>query len=132
MNDAERVELVAYKMSRAKETLAEVDLQIKNKLFHTAVNRLYYACFYAVSALLIDNEIKARKHAGVKQMFGLHFVSTGIIDEESGAFYTSIFTKRQKGDYEDFVYFTENEIVALLSPAGKLISRIEEIILKKS
>jgi len=67
MNNAERAELVAYKMLRAKETLAEVDVQIKNKLFHTAVNRLYYACFYAVSALLINDEIKARKHAGVNK-----------------------------------------------------------------
>ena len=80
MNNAQRAELVAYKMSRAKETLAEVEVLIKNKLLHTAVNRLYYACFYAVSALLVNDEIKARKHAGVKQMFGLHFVSTGLID----------------------------------------------------
>jgi len=131
MNNAERAELVAYKMSRAKETLAEVEVQIKNELFHTAVNRLYYACFYAVSALLINDEIKARKHAGVKQMFGLHFVSTGKIEQELGAFYTNIFTKRQKGDYEDFIYFTESEVIALLVPAGKLLSRIEEILLNE-
>ncbi len=131
MNNTERAELVAYKMLRAKETLIEVELQIKNKLLHTAVNRLYYACFYAVSALLIDKEIKARKHAGVKQMFGLHFISTGMIDPSLGAFYTNIFEKRQRGDYEDFVYFTEDEIIALLSPAGKLITRIEEILSTK-
>ena len=128
MNSVERAELVAYKMSRAKETLAEVEVQINNKLFHTAVNRLYYACFYAVSALLLNNEIKARKHSGVKQMFGLHFISTGRINEELGSFYTNIFNKRQKGDYEDFVYFTADEIIDLSIPAGKLISRIEEIL----
>jgi len=61
-------------------------------------------------------------------MFGLHFVSTGIIAQELGAFYTNIFTKRQKGDYEDFVYFTEEEIIALLVPAEKLIARIEEVL----
>jgi uncharacterized protein (UPF0332 family) len=131
MNNAERAELVAYKISRAKETLAEVDTHIKNKVLHTAVNRVYYACFYAVSALLIDKEIKARKHSGVKQMFGLHFIVPGIIDAESGEFYTTIFEMRQSGDYEDFIYFTEDEVTALLAPAGKLITRIEEILLEK-
>ncbi len=78
------------------------------------------------------NEIKARKHAGVKQMFGLYFVSTGLIEQELGSFYTNIFAKRQKGDYEDFVYFTEDEVVTLLVPAGKLIARIEEILFEKN
>lgn len=128
MNSAERAELVTYKIARAKETLAEIDDHIKNQLFHTSVNRLYYACFYAVSALLVSEEISARKHSGVKQMFGLHFILPGIIDEELGAFYTNIFEKRQKGDYEDFVYFSEDEITELLTPARKLIERIEEIL----
>ena len=96
MNNEERAELVGYKMARARETLTEVKLQISNKLFHTAINRLYYACFYAVSALLINNEINARKHSGVKQMFGLHFVSTGLIEDKLGAFYSNIFEKRQE------------------------------------
>ena len=52
MTSSERAELINYKMARAQQTLAEVDLLINNKLFHTAVNRLYYAGFYAVSALL--------------------------------------------------------------------------------
>jgi len=35
--------------------------------------------FYAVTSLLVKNEIKAHRHAGVRQMFGLHFVSKGLI-----------------------------------------------------
>jgi uncharacterized protein (UPF0332 family) len=61
-------------------------------------------------------------------MFGLHFITTGTVDEESGAFYSNIFDKRQKGDYEDFIYFTEEEVIVLLAPARKLIDRIEEIL----
>ena len=131
MTDLERAELVAYKMLRARETLDEVVLQIKNELYHTAVNRLYYAGFYAVSALLINEGISARKHSGVKQMFGLHFIVTGKVDITLGDYYTYIFEKRQKGDYEDFIYFTEDEVTALLVPAGKLYDRINEILMQK-
>lgn len=128
MNNTEKADLVAYKMQRAKEALTEVELQIQNKLLYTAVNRLYYACFYAVSALLVDNEIPAHKHNGVRQMFGTHFIVTGIIEEELGEFYSNILGKRQKGDYEDFIFFTEGEIQALIPSAKRLITRIEEIL----
>ncbi len=128
MNQQENVDYVKYRMTRAKETLKEVEFLVENKLFYTAVNRLYYACFYAVSALLIQNEIKAKKHAGVKQMFGLHFVLTGKIDIASGEFYTYIFEKRQKSDYEDLISFNEAEVKELILPAQKLIKSIEHLL----
>lgn len=128
MNINERADLVAYKMQRAKETLAEIDTHISNSLLHTAVNRIYYACFYAVSALLISREINARKHSGVKQMFGQHFVLPGIVDSSLARFYALIFEMRQSGDYEDFISFTADEVTALVIPAERLIREIESIL----
>ena len=40
-----------YRLQRAKETILEVEVHIQNKFWNTAINRLYYACFYAVEAL---------------------------------------------------------------------------------
>jgi uncharacterized protein (UPF0332 family) len=94
MIEAERNEIVKYRISRAHETLNEIDILIENKLWNTAVNRLYYACYYEVSALLISMKIKTQTHAGIRQMFGLHFVKTGIINKELGKFYSIIFDKR--------------------------------------
>jgi uncharacterized protein len=84
MNQEERQKLVKYRIKKARETFSEVDLHIENKLWNTAVNRLYYACYYAVIALLVDKDIHAQTYSGVRQMFGLHFVKTGIIDKETG------------------------------------------------
>lgn len=70
MNDQERKELVHYRINRAKDTLEEVNIHVENELWNTTVNRLYYACYYAVSALLLQHEIKAQTHAGIRQMFG--------------------------------------------------------------
>jgi uncharacterized protein (UPF0332 family) len=128
MNPEERQELVKYRLNKAKETLKEVDILIKNKLWSTSVNRLYYACYYAVIALLVYSEIKAQTHAGVRQMFGLHFVRTGLIDKDLGKYYSDIFDKRQTGDYDDFVTFTEKEVISLLEPAKQLIFAIEKFI----
>ena len=46
-------DFVNYRIKKANETLDEVDLLIRNHYLNTAVNRLYYACFYAVNALLM-------------------------------------------------------------------------------
>ncbi len=130
MNDQERKELVRYRIARAKDTLDEVHLHVDHKLWSTAVNRLYYACYYAVIALLVSNEITAQTHAGVRQMFGLHFIKSGLIDKELGKFYTDIFDKRQSGDYDDFVHFSKEEVISMISPAKQLIGSIENLLAK--
>lgn len=130
MNQEERHELVKYSITKARETFNEVNLHVENKLWNTAVNRLYYACYYAVIALLIDKDIHAQTHSGVRQMFGLHFVKAGLIDKESGRFYTDIFDMRQTGDYDDYIDFNKEDVLDLIGPANELISKIEILLSK--
>jgi uncharacterized protein (UPF0332 family) len=130
MNQEERQELVKYRINKARETFNEVGLHVENKLWNTAVNRLYYACYYSVIALLINKDIKAQTHSGVRQMFGLHFVKSGLIDKESGKFYTDIFDMRQTGDYDDYIDFNEEDVLDLINPANELISKIEILLSK--
>lgn len=128
MNEQERKELISYRISRAKKTLKEVDLHVNNQLWSTAINILYYAYYYAVIALLVSREICTQTHAGVRQMFGLHFIKPGLIDKELGKFYSDIFDKRQSGDYDDFVDFSREEFISMLSPARKLVDEIERFL----
>ena len=71
LDDKSRCDLVKYRLDRASETLDEA------RLMH--VNRLYYACFYAVNALLLKYGIPAHTHNGTKSMLRLHIVSNGKI-----------------------------------------------------
>ena len=41
MKKEERNELITYRIAKAKTTFKEIDLLISNKLWNTAVNRLY-------------------------------------------------------------------------------------------
>ena len=70
-------ELIRYRLSRAEETLEEARLLAENKNGNAAVNRLYYACFYAVLALLIRDGRYSSKHSGVRALFNIHFVKNG-------------------------------------------------------
>lgn len=128
MTSNERRELVAYRINKSKETFSEIDLLIQNKLWNTAVNRLYYACYYAVIAILIDRKIETLTHSGARQMFGLHFIKSGILEKDIGKFYSQIFDLRQTGDYEDFIDFSQDQVLDLIVPAQQLINQIEAIL----
>ncbi len=130
MKEEERQALVQYRINKAKETFEEIATLSEHRFWNTAVNRMYYACYYAVSALLIDRNIQVQTHTGARRMFGLHFIKTGVIDQELGKFYSSLFNKRQTGDYEDFLDHDQEDVEALIKPARSLINTIEALLTK--
>ena len=114
--------------SKAKNTLAEILILLENKFFRTAANRMYYACYYAATALLINKGIETHTHNGVQTMLGKHFVTNGKIDKSFGKMYRQLFNLRQSGDYEDWVIIEEEDIRQFLDPAEKFIAEIETLI----
>ena len=78
MSDQENQELIQYRFDKALETITEAEFLMKNHFWNNTVNRLYYSCYYAVSALLASVKIYPKTHAGTNQMFSLHFVKQGI------------------------------------------------------
>ena len=131
LNEEERGTIVIYRFQRAKETLVEAKGNIEMGFWHAAANRLYYACYYAVSALLINNGYTARTHNGVFSLFGQYFVTTEIISKEQNKLYRNLFNLRQGGDYQDWVIIEENDIIPLLEPTEKFIVEIEKLIGKR-
>ncbi|GHT19272.1 UPF0332 protein [Bacteroidia bacterium] len=120
--------LVAYRMQRAKETLLEADTLIKGQFYNAAVNRLYYACYYAVIALLSKNGISAQTHQGVKQMFSMNFIVTGKLDKKYASFYSRLFNDRISGDYDDFLQYDEEMIQKIRPLSEEFILAIEAIL----
>ena len=116
--------LMYYRIERAYDTLKEAKYNSNGGFYHAAINRMYYACFYAVIALLLKYDISAQTHQGARAMLGLHFVSKGILSKESGKTFNDLFEKRHSGDYDDFV-FCDQEMVDELYP--KAVIFIEEV-----
>lgn len=103
MSQYQPEDYIKYRFEKAISTINEVETLIEKGFYNTAVNRMYYACFYAVGALLIKHGIIVSSHSGSRQKFGSLFVQTGLIDKESGKLYSELFEKRQKGDYNRFL-----------------------------
>ena len=120
--------LSRYRQERARETLAEIPYLQEQGFYNTAVNRLYYACYYAAMALLTRHHIASGTHAGVKTMLGLHFVSKGLITKESGRTFSNLFDSRQSSDYDDFVYFTAEDVAELYPKAQRFIEEVDSLL----
>lgn len=130
MKKQTKEDLINYRMSKAKTTFAEVDDLVNLKYYNTAINRLYYASFYAVLSLLLFYNLSAKTHAGVRRMFGLHFVSKKIISKNSGKIFSELFEMRIKGDYNDFFDIDKNDVLELIEPTNILIKEIISVINK--
>ena len=120
--------LVAYRLQRAQETLSEIPYLAEKGYYNTAVNRLYYACYYAAVALLLKHGMNPGTHAGVKQMLGIHFVVPGLLPRETGRAYSLLFERRHSSDYDDFDYSSKEEIEELLPKATAFIESIQQLL----
>ena len=121
-------DLVLYRMTRADESLEDARILAKAERWNACVNRLYYACFYAVSALLVMDGLSSSKHAGVRGLFNRQYVKTGKIPKDLARIYNDLFERRQEGDYIDFVSFGESQVLPWISKAEELLGYITKLI----
>lgn len=120
--------LISYRLERSAETMMEAEILLREEHFNATINRLYYACYYAVSALLLQNQIVTQTHNGVKTMLGLHFVASGKLPIITAATYNTLFEKRQSGDYDDFIFFDKDMTQSLFEKANEFILEIKKLI----
>jgi len=120
--------VVTLRLRKANETIQEANGNMQLGYWRTVANRLYYATYYAASALLIKNGLTAHTHTGVINQFGLHFVAKGLISKEQGKLLKQLYELRQNGDYSDWFDIEEKDVKPLLQPAENFIKTIEDLI----
>ena len=103
--DSYKQDYIDYRIIKSEQSYRDARILADNGSWTASVNRLYYACYYMVSALLLRNKINAQTHSGCKMQFGLHFVKTGKIFLEHARLYADLMDWRQKGDYDDLFDF---------------------------
>jgi len=123
-------DLINYRIARAKDTYEDASILAEREKWNSTINRLYYAVYYAVMALLLYADIKPTTHNGAKSNFSEYFIKTGKIDSKYGKLYSQLFTWRQKGDYDDLFDFHKDNVEPYFEPVNDFISMIESIIHK--
>jgi len=129
MTDEEKT-LIAYRMERAHEAIDEAKMLFEAGHINLYVNRLYYACFYAVSALLLIKDFSTSKHGYLRSLMHREFVKTGLIPKELGKHFDLLFNNRLKGDYGDFARFKADDVTGWLEQTQKFVAHAEGLIPK--
>jgi len=125
-----KADLVTYRFQRAMTTFEDAQILAEKNRWNSTINRLYYAAYYAVMAILLTEDIKPTTHNGAKSNFTEFFIKTNKIPKEYGKIYSQLFTWRQKGDYDDLFDFDKEKVQPYFKPVLELIELIE-IELKK-
>ena len=122
LNDEDRREIVKYRLEKSLRTYNEAVGSIANGYVETAANRLYYAAYYAVSALLVSYKYEASTHNGVIQMFCKAFIKSKVLERRYGTIFNQLFSLRMTGDYEDRRFLDiEEDVKPLIEPTKELI-----------
>ena len=120
--------LIRYRKDKARETLNDARMLLRDGTPSSALNRIYYAMFYEVLALLHTKELSSAKHTGVRALFNEHFVKVGIVPVELGRQFSRMYEFRQKSDYGDFVKIQPEKVGEWFEQAVTFINEIDRII----
>lgn len=127
----DREALFQYRIKQARETLADAELMLAGGSgYRSAVNRAYYAMFYAVLALFLrfDFRTKTSKHKGVIAMFDQEFVHAGRAGVGLSRMLHRTFELRQDCDYREFAEISRETAAAAVEHAREFVAAIEVIV----
>jgi len=96
---APRDEVVLY-VEHAQQMLQVADHNLADGFYASAINRAYYAIFYAANALLATKGLSRSKHSAVIATFRQHFVKPGQIEDEYSHIYGRVMDDQHKADYD--------------------------------
>ncbi len=126
LKDEEREVLFTLELEKVEKTWAEMEVQVQNQLWGMAANRLYYALFHAVSALLISDHHEVGTHRGAVNKFSLFYVKEGIFTVAEGKLYSQLQKLREDGDYNCSIDVDQSDVEEKIEPTRQLIDKIKQ------
>ena len=124
--------LIHYRLERAQESLNDARLLADAESWNTCVNRLYYRCFYAVSALLVRDGLSSSRHTGIRSLFNRNYVRTGVVPRDLARLYNDLFERRQESDYADFVRFQADQVRPWIPQTEAFIAHITSLLSREN
>ena len=126
----EKEQAIELKLKKARALLSEVEIQLQNHFYATAINRLYYSCFHATKALLLTRDLIPKTHSGVITLLHQHFVLPGLFNQVHAAFFSKLLQERMDDDYGDFMIIEFDDVKEFIIPAKEYVDYIGQLIIE--
>lgn len=129
MGNKDRIKkLIEEEIKIAERRLKAGELLLKEGMLEDAINRLYYAIFYAAKAMLNSVGYDAKTHSGLISEFGLRLIKEDLVKKKYGKILRNAFEKRESSDYEIGVVFEEQEVKELLKSAREFLKNAKSFV----
>ena len=122
--------LITYWLEKAHESLKSAKSEYESGRLSFAMNRIYYASFYVLTALFRDRGRVFKKHKGLRSALHRDLVKNGIVEKHWGKFFDDVFESRQRGDYTPMVIFEPDQVEDFLRQSEDFIKNIARLINK--
>ena len=83
---------------------------------------------HAAKAALELYDVTVHSHAGVRSLFGRHFIGTGLVEREWSAELGQLVELRTSSDYDSLAVFTEMDARIVCERAELFINRIRALL----
>lgn len=120
---------IKMKLQKSKAFFEEVVILIQNKFYNTAINRLYYSCFHATTALLLSKNLTTKTHSGVGTLLQKEFVQKGLFDIKHASHFSKLMSERNESDYGDYLIIDEKDIDEFLEPSRRYIEYVTAMVM---
>ena len=132
LSQEERNAIVAYRTEKARIALDEIKKVMPLEVWGIIANRMYYALYYAVSALLTKDSHPVNTHKGALSLVNQFYVKTDILTKEDGHLFGQVFAFRQGSDYDDFIDATKEDVEQIFPKVEALVEKIIALTNEKS
>jgi uncharacterized protein (UPF0332 family) len=124
----EIVDLIKYRFERAHGALRQAEALLEINELDGAMNRMYYAMFYATLALLATKGLASSRHTGAIALFNREFVRSGQFPVETAKYLSEAFDQRLNGDYRDFYVPEKEKLDVLMEGARAFVAKAEDVV----
>lgn len=118
-------DLLRYRLEQARDTLREASILRDAAANRGALNRAYYAMFYAVLGLLATKQLGTSKHSGAIALFDREFVKPGLFSPDLSRALHLAFDRRQEHDYGEMIELDVEIVDQSIANAATFVAAVE-------
>ncbi|MCH9019076.1 MAG: HEPN domain-containing protein [Proteobacteria bacterium] len=112
-------------LQKAVESISAARLLSDNGFFDIASSRAYYAMFYSASAMLLNENLRFRKHSGVHAAFGNKIARAGLLPAQLHGWLLDAAKARTAGDYRPDVRISPEEAATHVDRAERFLREVQ-------
>ena len=127
----EKKSLSNARLDHAMEALSAAQNMIHQEQYLSASNRLYYAVFHAMRAVLAFDGIYKKHHSGIISEFRRLYIKTDTFPKELSTTISRAYDMRTGSDYDDFFIVSKQEVKELLQDVEVFLSQIQQYLQHK-